>query len=115
MVRYVFAQLDEIDAVRCPCGLSRRAFAEDGRAPASVHVVEITESARAHYHTKMTEIYVVLAGEGYVELDGERVPVKPLSAILIKPGCRHRAVGELQILNCVIPPFDPADEWFDKT
>ena len=29
------------------------------------------------------------------------------------PGVRHRAVGRMTILNVVVPPFDPADEWFD--
>jgi hypothetical protein len=48
-----------------------------------------------------------------VELDGLRVPVRPLTAVLIRPGCRHRAVGRLRILNTVVPAFDPADEWFD--
>ena len=40
--------------------------------------------------------------------------VKPGVAILIKPGCRHRAVGKLRILNMPIPSFDPHDEWFDE-
>ncbi len=26
---------------------------------------------------------------------------------------RHRAVGRLRIVNICLPPFDPADEWFD--
>jgi hypothetical protein len=33
--------------------------------------------------------------------------------VLIPPGVRHRAVGRMTILNMVVPPFDPADEWFD--
>jgi hypothetical protein len=48
-----------------------------------------------------------------MELDGRRVPVKPLTAILIKPLCRHRAVGRMRIVNVSIPAFDPEDEWFD--
>ena len=48
-----------------------------------------------------------------MELDGEVVPVRPFSTVLIKPLCRHRAVGKLRIVNICIPPFDPADEWFD--
>jgi hypothetical protein len=32
---------------------------------------------------------------------------------MIKPGCRHRAVGRFTILNIPIPAFDPADEHFD--
>ena len=48
-----------------------------------------------------------------LELDGERVPVKPMSAVYIKPGCRHRAVGRLKIINIPVPVFDPEDEWLD--
>ena len=59
-------------------------------------------------------IYLILEGEGYMELDGERIPVKPMTSIFIKPGCRHRAVGKMKIINIPIPAFDPADEWFDE-
>lgn len=113
MQNFSFAQLDELEPTRCPCGWSRRAFAELANSPASVHVVQIEEDAQVHYHRKMTEIYIVLEGEGWLELDGEKVPVKPLSAVMIRPGCRHRAVGKLKIINVPIPAFDPADEWFD--
>ena len=61
----------------------------------------------------MTEIYLVLEGEGQIELDGEVISVKPMTAILIKPGCRHRAIGEMKIINIPVPTFDPADEHFD--
>jgi len=110
---YAVAQLDTLDPTRCPCGWSRRAFADVEGAPASVHVVEILEDSRLHYHKQMTEIYVILEGEGHLELDGELVPVKPLTSIMIRPGCRHRAVGKLRLLNIPIPAFDPHDEWFD--
>lgn len=113
MTNYMIAQLDDIDSVKCPCGFSRRAFVSPDNPVATLHIVDITEDARAHYHKKLTEIYLVLEGAGYMELDGERVPVKPLSAILIKPGCRHRAVGKMRIVNIPVPAFDPEDEWFD--
>lgn len=113
MTNFQIAQLDEISPVRCPCGWARRAFAGIAENAASVHFVEIEEDARAHYHKKMTEIYLVLEGTGQIELDGERFPVRPLSAIYIKPGCRHRAIGKLKIINIPVPAFDPADEWFD--
>jgi len=112
MANFEIAQLDTLEAVRCPCGHARRAFAEPGNA-ASVHVVHIEVDSRTHYHKKMTEIYVVLEGEGHIELDGQMYPVKPLTAVYIKPGCRHRAVGKLTLLNIPIPAFDPTDEWFD--
>ena len=57
----------------------------------------------------MTEIYLVLEGEGQIELDGEVISVKPMTTILIKPGCRHRAIGEMKIINIPVPTFDPAD------
>ena len=113
MKRFHLAQLDTLPGVACSCGVAHRAFGDVPAAPASVHWTEIHADARAHYHRRMTEIYVVLEGEGEIELDGERFPVKPLTAILIQPGCRHRALGRLKLLNIPIPPFDPADEHFD--
>ena len=80
---------------------------------ASLHLVDIQADARAHYHKAMTEIYLVLEGEGHMELDGEIFPVKPMSVIYIRPGCRHRALGKLKIINVPVPSFDPHDEWFD--
>lgn len=111
--RFEIAQLDAIDPVACPCGWARRAFASPENQTATVHLVDIKSDARSHYHKQMTEIYVVLEGEGEMELDGRRFPVKPMTSIFIKPGCRHRALGKLRILNIPIPAFDPADEWFD--
>jgi len=75
--------------------------------------VDIQEDSQTHYHKKMTEIYLVLEGEVQMELDGQLVAVKPMTAIYIKPGCRHRAIGRLKILNIPVPAFDPNDEWFD--
>jgi len=111
--RYLIAQLDQIDPLRCPCGFARRAFATAENSLASVHQVDIQLDARTHYHKKMTEIYIVLEGEGAIELDGQTFPVKPMTSIMIKPGCRHRAIGRLKIINVAIPAFDPKDEWFD--
>ena len=113
MQNYEVTQLDALDPTRCPCGWSRRAFADPANSQGSVHLVEILEDARTHYHKALTETYIVLEGEGWLELDGERIPLKPLTAVKIKPGCRHRAVGQLKVLNIVFPDFDPADEWFD--
>jgi len=113
MKHYEVAQLDALDPRRCPCGWTRRAFALPDNPVATIHLVDIDEDAQVHYHKRLTEIYLVLEGEGYLELDGDRVPVKPLSAVLIKPGCRHRAVGRMRIINIPVPAFDPADEWFD--
>jgi|SRR5882762_5537703 len=113
MSNYLISQLDQILPQRCPCGFARRAFTEAAQNVASLHLVDIQQDSRRHYHKKMTEIYLVLEGQGQMELDGRLVPVKPMTAIYIKPGCRHRAIGKLKILNIPVPAFDEQDEWFD--
>jgi quercetin dioxygenase-like cupin family protein len=113
--RYQVVQLDHLAEVTCPCGRSRRAFVGPDNPVATLHLVDISVDARTHYHKKLTEIYLVLAveGEGWLELDGQRIPAHPLTAVLIKPGCRHRAVGRMRLVNIPVPAFDPHDEWFD--
>ena len=113
MANYMIAQLDEIESVRCPCGFARRAFAAPDNSVATMHVVDIQQDSRTHYHKRMTELYLVLEGEGQIELDGQLFPLKPMTAIFIKPGCRHRAIGKLKLVNVPIPVFDETDEWFD--
>lgn len=107
-------QLDQLPGIACPCGTTRRGFTAPDNDLATVHLVDISSDARVHYHKRLTEIYVVLEGQGYLELDGEQVPLRPLTAVMILPGCRHRAVGKLKLLNIAIPAFDPDDEWFDE-
>ncbi len=111
--RYSIVTLSDIEPMSCPCGRTRRAFTGVSDSPASVHLVNIETDARLHYHKRQTEIYVMLEGAGDIELDGQRMSIKPMTAVLVRPGCRHRAVGKMKILNIVIPPFDPEDERFD--
>lgn len=113
MTNYMIEQFDDINAVKCPCGFSRRAFVDPDNTVATMHIVDIEQDAKVHYHKKLTEIYLVLEGQGQMDLDGEMIPVKPFTAIFIKPGCRHRAVGKMRIVNVSIPAFDPQDEWLD--
>ncbi len=112
--RYSIVDMDQLPPCECPCGQTRQAFTDDSEQIASLHLVEIKEDSQTHYHRRLTEIYYVLEGEGYLELDGQRFAVSPGFAALIKPGCRHRAVGKMKILNMPIPAFDPHDEWFDE-
>lgn len=109
--KFQIARLAAIEPTPCPCGQSRRAFMNDANTVASMHLVEIKHDSELHYHKRMTELYYVLEGEGHIELDGQIHPLTPGTAVLIQPGCRHRAVGEnLKILNVPVPKFDPADE-----
>src|SRR5687768_12833449 len=111
--RFAIARPEELPGVECPCGEARRAFVDDPDGVASLHITDISVDAKTHYHKRLTELYYILEGEGEMELDGERHPVGPGDAILIKPLCRHRAIGRLRALIVPVPAFDPADEWFD--
>ena len=113
MKRYEKVDFADLDPVECCCGTTRRAFVDVDDAPASAHYLEVKDEPSTHYHKKTAEIYLVLEGEGHLELDGELVPVKPLSAVLIKPGCRHRAVGKMKIVNIPVPKHDEADFFHD--
>ena len=109
---FQIARFADIAPTPCPCGQSRRAFMNEENSVASMHLVEIKRDSELHYHKIMTELYYVLEGEGHIELDGQVHPLSPGTAVLIKPGCRHRAVGEnLKILNLPVPKVDPADEY----
>ena len=112
---YRIVDFAEIPGVPCPCGTARRAFADVEEYPATIHVTEIAEDARVHYHRGLTETYYFLECEpdAAMYLDGEIVPVKPGICILITPGTRHRAIGRMKVLIVVIPKFDTEDEHFD--
>lgn len=109
--RYEVVQLADLPAVPCPCGSAKRAFQKESDGVASMHIVEIKEDSELHYHKRMTEFYYVLEGHGKMELDGALFDIGPGSAVMIKPFCRHRAIGQLKILNIPVPAFDPDDEW----
>jgi len=111
----VVVDFEKVDGVACPCGVARRAFSEIDGSPLTVHVTEISSDAKTHYHRKLTETYYILEcdTDAEMELNGERIPLKPGMCILIPPGVRHRAIGVMKIINIVTPKFDPADEHFD--
>jgi mannose-6-phosphate isomerase-like protein (cupin superfamily) len=109
----LIADLESVAPVPCPCGQARRAFLVPGNDVASIHLVDIQVDPIPHYHEKHTEIYYILEGEGFIELDGEKTTVRAGTAIFIPPGVRHRAIGRIRLLNIPIPPFDPGDELFD--
>jgi len=112
-VPFITDNVYDLEAVKCPCGLARRGLKRPENDVATLHLTEISEDAREHYHKNMCEIYFVLEGEGEIVLNGERHPVKPGSTVLINAGTRHKAVGKLKVIVVVIPPFDPQDEFFD--
>jgi len=41
MANYMIARFDEIEAVKCPCGFAKRAFALPDNSTATMHIVDI--------------------------------------------------------------------------
>jgi mannose-6-phosphate isomerase-like protein (cupin superfamily) len=112
---YEVVDFSSMPGVPCPCGTSRRGLADVADFPGTVHMVEISDEARAHYHKRLTETYVVLECEAdaKLQLDDDQMALRPGMCVMIRPGTRHRAIGRMKILNIVFPKFDASDEWFD--
>lgn len=110
-MKAVVKSRDDVVPAACPCGWSQRIITKGDGAPVSLHVVSIEADSHIHYHKVMTEIYYVVKGSGSMYLDGVIHPISEGSTVLIPPGVKHRAIGDLEIINVVSPPFDPADEY----
>ena len=108
---YIVRRLQDVSPVPCPCGQSIRAITGNDSNLASIHIVTISKDSKAHYHKKLTEFYYVLEGEGELLLNDDIIELKPDTLVMIKPLTRHRARGNLRILNIVVPPFDESDEF----
>jgi quercetin dioxygenase-like cupin family protein len=112
---YEIVDFAEIEGVPCPCGTARRAFAGVPDFPGTVHVTEISADAELHYHKRLTETYYILecGNDAQMQLDDDVISLKPGMCILIRPGVRHRAIGQMKVLIIAVPKFDAADEWMD--
>jgi mannose-6-phosphate isomerase-like protein (cupin superfamily) len=78
--------------------------------------LEPARATQRHYHRETEEIYIVLAGAGEMEIDGDRAPVGPGDAVLIPSGARHQIRaegGELRFLCCCAPPYRDDDTYFE--
>lgn len=106
---------EALSPIACPCGTARRGLMDVPSVPYSLHITEISQAAKVHYHKQTTETYFFLecGADATMELNGSSVPVSPQMAIVIHPETRHRAVGTMKVVLIASPKFDSADEWFD--
>jgi mannose-6-phosphate isomerase-like protein (cupin superfamily) len=112
---YELVDFERIPKLDCPCGTARRGLMSEHSVPYSLHLTDISLNAKTHYHLNTTETYLFLECEqgACMELDGQYVQVHPLTAVVIHPGTRHRAVGRMRVAIIASPKFDPSDEWMD--
>ena len=109
---YLVRKVDEIPEERSTRGFRKRLITKEHFEEANLTFLSVYEAER-HYHKKTTEFYYVLKGKGILELDGDRVELEPGTLVMIRPGTRHRAEGQVETLIVGVPPFDPADTFFD--
>jgi mannose-6-phosphate isomerase-like protein (cupin superfamily) len=111
---YLIRRLQDAPTVPCPCGQSTRPLTAADTPQCNLHVTFIQDSVR-HYHRECTEVYLVLEGEGTMELNGDTVEVGPGTVVYIEPGTRHRLWSAEGVRTVVfgVPALKPEDEYFD--
>jgi len=110
--KYIVRHLADLGEFRSTCGFRRSIFTPEDSDALSLSVLRINDSTK-HYHNLTHEVYYVLEGEGHLELDDEVVPLRPGTAVLVRPGVRHSAKGDVTVLIVGAPPFCSDDIFFD--
>jgi len=109
------AARDELRAFTTKDGSTIREFHHTAAQSLAEASVPAGARTQRHQHRVTEEIYVVLEGEGELEVDGERRGVGPGDAILIPAGAWHEitAKSELRFLCCCVPPYTDDDTFFE--
>ncbi|MFP4250860.1 MAG: cupin domain-containing protein [Armatimonadota bacterium] len=105
----IVRSLDEVEPIRSACGSSRRILTRDDGVAMGLHVVHITE-AECHYHTRTTEIYHILDGDGTLRVGSEEYALEPGLTIYVPAGLEHGGEGDFRSIVICAPPFDPDDQ-----
>ncbi|HSI97947.1 MAG TPA: cupin domain-containing protein [Gaiellaceae bacterium] len=74
------------------------------------------QATERHYHALSEEIYLLLEGDGSMELDGEAREVAEGDAISIPTGAWHRITAGrdgARFLCCCAPPYSDDDTFFE--
>jgi mannose-6-phosphate isomerase-like protein (cupin superfamily) len=108
MSRYRAFELDELQADRS------RSYAEFLRRPGiSMGIYHLPVGGKDPQHPHSAdEVYVVLAGRGTLEVEGERIDVQRGRVVSVDVGADHRFVDvteDLSVLVVFAPPDSPED------
>jgi mannose-6-phosphate isomerase-like protein (cupin superfamily) len=93
MADYKVVKIDDMEAIAF--GTFRRARAELGVSSFGLQILDLPPNLDAypeHDHAEdgQEEVYFVLRGGGEVEIEGERIPLDPETAVSIKSGTRRK-------------------------
>jgi mannose-6-phosphate isomerase-like protein (cupin superfamily) len=108
------ATRDELQAFTTKDGSEIREFHHTSAQSLAEASLAAGQSTQRHYHAASEEIYVVLEGEGDLEIDGEQRRIGVGDAALIPPGAWHEitAASALRFLCCCVPPYRDEDTFF---
>ncbi|HSC73253.1 MAG TPA: cupin domain-containing protein [Gaiellaceae bacterium] len=106
---------DELQAFTTKDGSEIREFHHTAAQSLAEASLAPGQSTQRHYHRASEEIYVVLEGEGELEIAGERRRVGAGDAALIPAGDWHEisATSPLRFLCCCAPPYSHDDTFFE--
>jgi mannose-6-phosphate isomerase-like protein (cupin superfamily) len=93
MAQYRVVKIDDMEAIAF--GTFRRARAELDVTAFGLQILDLPPNLDAypehdHGEDGQEEVYFVLRGSGEVEIEGERIPLDPETAVSIKSGTRRK-------------------------
>jgi Cupin domain len=93
MAEYKVVKIDDMEAIAF--GTFRRARAELDVTSFGLQILDLPPNLDAypehdHGEDGQEEVYFVLRGSGEVEIEGERIPLDPDTAVSIKSGTRRK-------------------------
>ena len=77
---------------------------------ASCGVFEVTTHHGKVKSTKSDRIYYVLEGEGYFEIDGQHIDVRPTDVVIVPRNTIYDYFGKMKLFLVHTPAFDPQKE-----
>jgi mannose-6-phosphate isomerase-like protein (cupin superfamily) len=109
------AARDELAAFTTKDGSTIREYHHTAAQSLAEASLAAGQSTQRHQHRETEEIYILLEGEGDIEIDGELRHVQAGDAVLIPAGAWHEitAAAELRFLCCCVPPYSDADTFFE--
>ena len=95
MEPYTVKRIGDMEAVFS--GAFKRARAELGVSSFGIGVIDLPPNMdrypeHDHSHDGQEEVYVVLSGEGAIEIEGETHPLDPETMVRVGPGVKRKVV-----------------------
>jgi mannose-6-phosphate isomerase-like protein (cupin superfamily) len=109
------AARDELAAFTTKDGSTIREYHHTAAQSLAEASLTAGQSTQRHQHRETEEIYMLLEGEGDMEIDGESRHVQAGDAVLIPAGAWHEitATRDIRFLCCCVPPYSDADTFFE--